>query len=76
MRHASLEWNYNSKHESPFNGFYFSCNGYGHKVVNCELYTRRSYGYAKYIIKCWICNNPRYKSWDYRSAKKCHPSIN
>ena len=68
--YAKLGWNYISRYEPSFNGYFFSYNDYGHKHLN---YGRRYY-FSKHVLKCWDCNKIGHKAWDSRSPNEIYPS--
>ena len=60
INYASSRWNYISRYETPFNGYFSSCNGYGHKDLNCRN-----------AIRCWNCN--KYRHIDQKFGMKKPP---
>ena len=44
-----------NRYDGGFHGYLFSCNGYGHRVVDCRRYVIRDVGRPNTQIRCWTC---------------------
>jgi hypothetical protein len=44
------------RYESIFQGYCYSCNGYGHKAFECISYERRYNGRFYNTTRCWRCD--------------------
>ena len=53
----ALMWNQTPRYEKSFNGYYFSCNKFGHKALNCRSHARRSVGRPNNSVRCWTCKH-------------------
>ena len=43
-REPTPRYDQRTKYDSGFHGYFFSCNGYGHRVIDCKSYARRDVG--------------------------------
>jgi hypothetical protein len=61
-----------TRYESVFNDFCFSCNEYGHKALDCRNRGRKQVGRFNNSIRCWNCNHVGYghKSHNYWNSRK------
>jgi hypothetical protein len=57
FRRKTPSWMNQNKYESVFNGYFFSCNEYGHKALDCRHNGRRQFGGLNNSIRCWNCNH-------------------
>jgi hypothetical protein len=39
-----------------FNGYFFSCNNFGHKAFECKSPEKKNSGRSNNLMICWICN--------------------
>ena len=53
---TSSKWNQASRYEYRFNGYCYSCNGFGHKAMDCTFHGRRCGGSANNTVRCCTCN--------------------
>jgi hypothetical protein len=62
------------RYQSFFPGYCFTCNNFGHKVVDCRAYGRnvqaRDVYVAPYNIECYKCHNYGHIARDCRSMMK------
>ena len=56
FRRKTPSWMNQRKYESVFNGYFFSCNEYGHKALDCRHHGRKQIGRFNNNIRCWNCN--------------------
>ena len=54
-REPTPRYGQRTRYDNGFHGYWFSCNGYGHRVVDCRRYARRYVGRPNTQIKCWTC---------------------
>jgi len=54
---TSSRRNQKTRCEKDLNGYYFSCNKFGHKSLDFKTYGRREYEKANNIMICWKCNH-------------------
>jgi hypothetical protein len=53
-------WMNQTRYESVFNGYCFSCNEYGHKALDCRHHGRKQIGRFNNNIRCWNYNHVRH----------------
>jgi hypothetical protein len=70
-RTTSQRRSFTSRYQSFFYGYCFTCNNFGHKVVDCRAYGRnvqaRNVYVAPYNIECYKCHNYGHIAHDCRS---------
>ena len=73
-RTTSQRRSFTSRYQSLFYGYCFTCNNFGHKVVDCRSYGRngqeRNVYVAPYNIEFYKCHNYGHISHDCRSMMK------
>jgi hypothetical protein len=57
FRRVTPSWMNQTRYESVFNGYFFSCNEYGHKALDCRHHGRKQIGRFNNNIRCWNCNH-------------------
>ena len=55
-RRTTPIWNQSSRYESRFNGYCYSCNGFGHRAMDCTFQGRKNTGSQSDQIRCWACD--------------------
>ena len=54
-REPTPRYDQTNRYDGTFHGYCFSCNGYGHRVVDCRRNVRRDVGRPNTQIRCWTC---------------------
>ena len=54
-REPAPRYDQTNRYDGTFHGYCFSCNGYGHRVVDCRRAIRRNVGRPYNQIRCWTC---------------------
>jgi hypothetical protein len=49
-------WTQKKRYENVFHGQCYSCNVYGHKVLECIYYARKDSERFHNTLRCWRCN--------------------
>ena len=54
-KEAPSRRNHASRYENSFNGYFYSCNDFGHKELDCTSHAK-SVGTPNNTVRCWKCN--------------------
>jgi hypothetical protein len=54
-REPTPRYDQRDRYDGTFHGYCFSCNGYGHRAVDCRRNVRRDVGRPNTQIICWTC---------------------
>ena len=54
-RELAPRYDQRNRYDDVFHGYCFSCNGYGHRDVDCRRNVRRDFGRPNTQIRCWTC---------------------
>ena len=57
IRETTPRWNQAPRYEDGFNGYFYLCNDFGHKVMDCRFNDRRSVGSSNNIVRCRTCHH-------------------
>jgi hypothetical protein len=57
FRRETPLWMNQRRYESVFSDYFFSCNEYGHKALDCRHHGIKQFGRFNTSIRCWNCNH-------------------
>ena len=55
-REPAPRYDQTKRYDGTFHSYCFSCNGYGHRVIDCGRDVRRNVGRPNNQIRCWTCS--------------------
>ena len=67
-KETSSRKNHASKYENSFNGYFYVCNDFDHKELDCTSHAK-SVGTPNNTVRCWKCN------YVVHIAANCHTMI-
>lgn len=56
IKETILRWKKISWYGNGFNGYCYSCNNFGHKIVDCRSHVKGNVGNPNKFVICWTCN--------------------